>query len=467
MLRADPPAAPVPALTPSGIAVEVRAEAVAPTLELPGEVRSTKTGTVISHYGYWVQVQWMAPEGSHITKGQTAARVLSENMADRAAGAVYWLEETVAAESEEEASVALNAAQRDLTVRQAEWDLEEAKLEVAVLQAGPDAADLGGAELAVKRASLELQAADAAVGRLGRLGTSAAAASQEKLTEAQHARDLARIHLSRAQNALTELKQGPEPTALADAQAKVDHARAALETARAVADAGKQKDSADLAAARAQVASVSAIESELTGSMKAMTRVAPASGTVVWARSDRGGKSRPGLASLWAQPIVTIVDPSQAAFVARATEEQVSRLRVGMAAGVRVSGVAAGPLAGKVAAIAATSEDLSQWYEYSMTELPPDTGVRVYDVLISLDGPKGLDLYQGMAGRAEVRVGERATRTLVPRACVKSVRGTDWALVESGGRWAPRPVVTGAAEGPFLTVEEGLQPGDRVALLAQ
>lgn len=456
----------VPSLARSGIVVEARAAAVSPTLELPGEVRSTQGSNVISHYGYWVGINWLAPEGSHIEKGQTAAVVNNENMADRTANASYWLEETEATAAEKAAANGLGEAQRVLTVHRAEWDLEEAKLELAALEAGPGEQKLQAAELDVKGAALEQAGAEAALQRLKSLDAGAGV-SREKLVEAEHAVDIARIRQSEAQNAVDALRQGPARADLLAAQAKVSQAQAALRAAEDSAAADRQTDAAALARARAQVEWVRSKWKELDDSSRAMKRVAGASGTVLWPTVDPGGRSRPGLASLWATPILTIIDPRQAVFVARATEEQVPRLKVGMEAQVRLEGGATGPVAGRIAAIAATSQDLIRWYPVGETELGARTGVRMYEVVIAFDGRDGPDFYQGMAGRAEVGVGPQEQRTLVPRACVQDSAGGSWVSVETAAGWAPRQVVLGGSDGAFVEVVKGLRPGEKVALLAQ
>ncbi len=460
------PAGRAPSLVRSGIAVQVRSATVAPTVELPGEVRATEAGTVVSHYGYWSNILWLASEGSHITKGDKAAVVFAGDVADRAASTSYWLEETEAMASETEAAKALSEAERALTVQQARWDVQEAELELAALRAGPGQAALGSAELDVDRAALEERAAEAALGRLQALDENGGV-SHEKLVEAEHLADLARIHQSEAQNALDALKRGPALTDVLAAQAKASQAQAALQAAEDSADADRQKDAADLAAAQAQVAYVRSRWTELDESSRAATRGATASGIVVWPPIYKGGKARPGIASLWATPILRIISPGRVAFVARAGEEEVSRLRVGMEASVRLTGVQTGPLSGRISAIASMSRDLSSWYDYPKNEQPPDTGVPLYEVVVTVDAGEGAGLYQGMAGRATVSTGPQAAQTLVPRACVKAAGGGHWVLARSAGGWTPREVVIGGEDGQFVEVLKGLRPGETVALLEE
>ncbi len=459
-----PPTA--PALVRSGIAVQVRSASVAPTVELSGEVRSTHTSNVISHYGYWVGIDWLAPEGSHIEKGQTAAIVNNENMADRTASAGYWLKEAEATASETEAANALNEAERALTVQQAKWDVREAELELAALLAEPGKQKRQAAELDVKGAELELEGAQAALQRLQALGEEAGV-SHQKIVEAQHAVDLAGIHRSEAQNALDALKQGQTRTDLLAAQAKVSQAKAALAAAEDSAEADRARDDAGLARARAQVEWVRSKYKELDDTSHAMKRVAGASGTVLWPTVTVGGRSRPGLASLWATPILTIIDPHHAVFAARATERQVSRLRVGREARVRLEGATGEPLAGRVAAIGATSEDMVQWRPVGELGVGPATGVLMYEVVITMDARGGMDFYQGLGGRARVSLGPPEQHTLVPRASVRESDGLSWVSVKTPGGWTARRVVTGGGDGDDVEVLKGLQPGETVALLAE
>jgi hypothetical protein len=133
-----------------------------------------------------------------------------------------------------------------------------------------------------------------------------------------------------------------------------------------------------------------------------------------------------------------------------------------------VAGLPGGPLTGKVTVVAPTGEDLASSYKYALHEQYPETGVQMYKVTIQLaDRPAGPDLYQGMAGRAEVRVGKPVARTVVPRACVETAEGRDWVSVKSGGKWVTRPVVLAGGDAEYAAVEQGLKPGDKVAVLAR
>jgi membrane fusion protein (multidrug efflux system) len=203
----------------------------------------------------------------------------------------------------------------------------------------------------------------------------------------------------------------------------------ALESSRTAVDAAR----AQLHAAEAQLA---------TGqlALRDTALVAPIAGLV----SRR--QALPGEKLSVEQPVVTIVDLSRLELAGSVGTHEVSRLAEGLAAQVRIEGVAE-PVAGRIARIAPAAEP----------------GTRSIGVTIVLPNPRE-SLRAGQYALAQVVLADPAQRLTLPLDAVGSSAGQDHVWVIENGALLRRAVTTGRRDTARGRVEvlSGLTPQTHV-----
>ena len=459
------PAAP-PDLVPSGLSVVAERRTFTATVKLPGEIRSTRRHEVVSHYRYWMVVRWMADEGSTVAEGDPVAVVQNEVIETRVARREREVRRARVRADRLRARSRMARIEAAQAVRTAGFDLRRAELQLQALEEGAPKEDMRLAEIECDRRRLERDAAAAALARVKELAD-AGLAAREIVREREYKHRVAEARLARAEADLVSLKHRPAELELRDARHAVAVAEARLEAARQAETAAREQRSAEIAWAEQETNVRRADLQRWLSCAENEIRRAPMSGIVVHPPIYVGGKARPGVGPLWTATIAAIVDPSQWAFVARATEEDVAQIAVGQAAEVTVPALPGTKLAGKVAAVAVTADDLSRTVGFARDEERQESGVNVYDVVIQVEAGEGLDLPQGMSGEAMVTLREPRLATVVPRACVRERGGEGWLLVRRGSGWHPRRIEIAGEHDGMAVVASGLEPGDEVAILSE
>ena len=453
-------------LRPSGLSVTVERRAFTPRLALPGEVRSTRRHQVVSHYRYWTVVGWMANEGDMVSEGDPVAQVFNEAIETRVAQRRRSVRHGRAHAEAARARGEFAEIEEAQAIRAAELALRRAELRLEEIEHGASAEDLQLAESARQRRRLERDVATVALARakgLAEVGLVADEAARE--LEQKHS--LAEARLAKAEADLTVLRNRPaEPERLA-AQRAVAVAQAGVEAARQAAASAQEQRAAVLAYWEREIMVRLAGQEHWLGCMENETRRAPISGIVVRPPIYVGGKARPGVGPLWTATIASILDPSQWAFVARATEEEVAQISVGQAAEVFVRGIAGAGLTGRVTAVAVTPDDLSRTAQFAQWEERPAADVNIYDVVIAVDGHEAIHLPQGMGGEAVITQEDTRESLLVPQACVGHDDREQWVLLRRHGAWEPCAIDVVKEHDGMAVVAAGLQPGDEVAILSE
>jgi len=454
-----------PRLTPSGLSVVAGRHVFVPTLTLPGEVRSTHWHDIVSHYCYWMIVGWMADEASAVAAGDPVASVFNETVETRVAERKRDLRRGKVREGLSRARFELAEMTDQQTVRAADIALRRARIRLEALDEGPLEGDLQLAQLACERCRLERDAAATALTRAKGLAEKGLTA-RESARELDHKHRLAEAQLKKAKADLAVLTHQPGDAELLDTRRAVTQAESALESAREAAAAARALHAANLAQAeRAGEVQQAALDHWL-GCQERETRRAPMAGIVVRPPIYVGGKARPGVGPLWTATIAQVLDPSQWAFVARAGEDEVAQISVGQPVELSIPGLPGRTLAGTVAAVGATADDLSRTAQFANWEERPDAGVNVYDVVIAVDHAAGLNLPQNMSGEAVIALAEARTVLLVPQACLREAADSRWALVRRGGAWLPQAVEVAGEHNGMAVIAAGLEPGDEVAILS-
>lgn len=227
---------------------------------------------------------------------------------------------------------------RPETVAQAEANLRAAQAKLAQLKAGPTPEQLEQAEIAVRVAKNQLYAVQAQADAY--LGSKAVAFGQlvftKEMKEAQAGTAYEQVKLAEAR--LAELKAGPTPEQLAQAQAAVDAAQAALDLAK------NPFSKYDLDAARAAVAQAQANVDTAKAQLAETNIIAPIDGIVTEKFLSVGALAAPQV------PILNIIS-SELEVVLSVEEARAGQIKVGQPVSLTVAAYPNETFSGQVSSI--------------------------------------------------------------------------------------------------------------------
>jgi HlyD family secretion protein len=304
----------------------------------------------------------------------------------------------------------------------------------------------------------------------------------DALANAQRSRDAANAAVTAARTKLDTLRAGATSTDLQNGRNSVESARAALATAIAKRDqvragassndvqnarntVGSAEAALQTALARSnQVlggplpvdvavqqqalqqaeASLRKAEDDLAGAVL----LAPFAGVVGAITMNVGEASGTGA--------IVLIDPGSMQLNATAQESEVGRLKVGQNVNLTFDAYAGATVPGRVASVAPAADVVQ--------------GVPSYAVVIEVVRGQGarsaanVDLRSGMAGTAAVELARYDDVLTVPSRAVRRQGRNQTVEVMVDGRAEQRTVRTGATDGQFTQILEGLNEGDVVVI---
>ena len=166
----------------------------------------------------------------------------------------------------------------------------------------------------------------------------------------------------------------------------------------------------------------------------------PVQGDVVAIDAIPGDRVEPG------QVLFEVADLSQVWVVADVYERELSRVKVGLTAGLTLDAYPGRRFTGRI--------------DYVSARLDPQT--RTLQARIRLENPERL-LKPGLFGAVEIQLPRSEGLTVAAEAVIDTGEARYVFLEASAGRFEPRRVVTGERSGERLQVLSGLEEGDRVA----
>ena len=272
-----------------------------------------------------------------------------------------------------------------LRAAQASYDAALARL--AQLQAGPQAADIQGAQAAVDSAKAALMAAEYRVDQMKR------GSSPEELAQAQSGVDSAQAGLSSAEARLAQVRGGATEEELRQVDAAVAQAQGALglvaspytehdlaqaQNAVAIAEqayslAADPYTRSDLELARASVAQAQASLEMAQAGLSESVIVSPMDGVVADRPVSVGSMVSPGSA-------VASIISEQVELVLGVEESQVGAIRVGQGAQVRVASYPDTVFGARVALIAPAADPKSRTFQVRVRPEEADGRLRPGDV---------------------------------------------------------------------------------------
>lgn len=191
--------------------------------------------------------------------------------------------------------------------------------------------------------------------------------------------------------------------------------------------------------------------------LAACTVTAPADGIVVYATSgDRNAQNplQEGATVRERQPMFRLPDTSEMKAVIRIQESQVTRLRPGLRASVKVVGVPQ-PIGATLSNIAVLADSSQRWWNPDLKEYP---------VELTLDKTPP-DLKPGLGVTADVYIDRLEGVTAVPMAGVFSAGQDSYVFVKSGDDVKPTKVAIHQSNDTHVVIDGGITPGTEVILL--
>lgn len=399
------------------------------------EVKSRATGVVKEVY---------SREGEVVREGQVLVLIDDPDARSAVREAQAALQAAQARLAQAQAQRRSQAAQARAEVAQAEALLAAARARLRKLVAGAQPQEVAQAEESVRSAEAELVLRQQELERVQQLFREGFVPAQQ-LDQAQAAVVSAQAAHRSALERLNQLRGGPTPEDVREAEAAVRQAEAQLQQARArlLDDLVRQQE---IAAARAAVEQARASLRNAQDRLAESRIRAPVSG-IVARRSVEIGQSVIGTAQ-GGTPVMTLAVTDPLFVQVLVDEVDIARIHVGMPATVRADALPDRTFEGRVEAIAASAQVTNNVVQYEVT-------VRIRD-------PQGV-LRLGMTAQAEFRLLERRGVLVVPREAVRGERSF-LVLVVHGEDLVPRPVALGETDGRMVEIRAGLREGEVVYL---
>jgi len=296
----------------------------------------------------------------------------------------------------------LDTADLERAVRQAELALEARRAELQNARLGPDASQVEIARANLRRATVQLQAAQAAYDEVANEPDAATSPEAVALENAKASYEQAKAEFER-------IVEGPTPEEIARLENQVAAAEVALQEAEA-------------RLAQAQL-------------------VAPFPGIVLEVTVHEGENVGPG------QPLILLADLSTLEIVAEIDEIDIGEVQPGQAVKIRLDAFPGEELRGTVVHVAPAAST--------------ERGAGTFLGRVRFE-PTDLPLKPGMGATLEITTLEKQGVLLVPNRAVQALGPRKIVKVWRNGRVEEVEVVTGLSNAEVTEIVKGLQEGDVV-----
>lgn len=283
------------------------------------------------------------------------------------------------------------------------------------------------------------------------LSGSAGIPSADVLNSAIRTRDAAAAATQAAQAKVNALVQGPTGSDLLVVRNAVENAQAALESAKTKRDQVLGgPPSSDVALQEQSVLQAEISLRRALNDQAGAVLLAPFDGVVGTITMNVGEPSGAGS--------VILLDPKAMQLNATAQEADVAKLKVGQNVNLTFDAYQGTAVTGRVASIAPAAD---------VVQGVPSYAVIVEVVQAAARGGSAIDLRAGMAGTAAVEIQRHENVLAIPaRAVKRQGRAQVVQVLLPDGTEETRTIRTGASDGTFSQVLEGLQAGEQVVMPA-
>lgn len=429
-------------------------------LNKDGELQAVNNREIISEVEGSTTIQTIVPEGSNVKKGDVLVTLDSASIVERIEATALELER---AEADFTTAVELKEIQDSTnaaSLEAAKVSLLLAELDLKQYVEGTYPQMLSNAETDLKMAEIALKNTEDRLSQTRSLFlknfVTATAVKDEELSVTT-----ARNNLAKAQMALQVLRDFTHEMNLASKQNALSQSKQNLErTIRMNASQMAQRQAEVNARTRSKQLLTERME-KYQQQLAACTITAPADGLVVYASSNerfsnQNAQILEGAVVREQQRLIRLPDTSSMKAVVRINEAQVSRLREGQRARVKVVGVPD--------YLDATLTKISVLSDSNQRQFNPD--IKEYPVDLTLDTtPTGLK--PGMGAMSEIFLDYVEDAKTVPLGALYAAGQSTYVFVKEGDQFKPRDIRVGRTNETLAeVVSDQINPGDEVLLLA-
>lgn len=422
-----------------------------------GELQAVNNIDILCQVEGQTTIQTLVKEGSWVKKGDVLITLDSSEIRQRIEDTTLELQKAeadlISAREMKEIQESTNAA----NLEAAEVALALAQLDLKQYVEGSYPQQLANAQTELEMARINLKNQEEKLSQTRSLFAkgfvTATAVKEDEL-----AVTTARNAVVQAETALKVLTEYTHQMELASKQSAVSQAEQKLaRTKRENASALAQKV-ADVQAKEQALAVLKRRMERYQEQLEACTIRAPADGLVVYATSgDRNAQVQiqEGATVRERQALLKLPDTNSMKAVVRIQEAQVSKLREGQRARVRIVGRPE-PLGATVTKISVLADSGQRWWNPDLKEYPVD---------LTLDHtPAGLK--PGMGAQAEIFVDHASAVLAVPLAAIYSTGPDSYVFVRQGDQFIPRKVRIGRTNETHAEIlGDAVKSGEQVLLL--
>ena len=410
---------------------------------------------------WWKAITWIVPEGTVVKKGGLIVKFERKDLEDdvRTARADY----AVAVAKLDEAKQQLAATECDLDakIESYEADLAIAELELKRLKGLPRPDDIRQKEADLRRAKAEFDVAREEYARMARYR------GQGYTTETELRKMMSTMKESEsayicADTALKVTRKGATPDDVREAELKLQQAQISLKQTKEGLPDTKKELAADV---EKQTTLTDRAKSALDVKQKDLDNTdlrAPADGMVVY-RAVEGQKIKKGAKAWKGCAIMDLPDFSKVIIKTKIREDIIHLVKAGQKVLVRVDALPGEQFIGHVTEVGKVAKDKSEGDIVGFGEGKKDSGIRIFDVTVTLD-KTDKRFAPNLVARLEILVDQAPNALVIPKDAVKDKGGKKTVLVAHAATMEERPVVLGTQAEDLVEVKSGLKLGELVCL---
>ena len=410
-------------------------------------------------------IVWLIPEGTIVKKDDLIVKFDKREIEDGLRAVRAW--HRIATAKLCEAEQQLKAAEQEIRskIKTLAAQLHIAQLEAKDLKSRPRPDDLRRAEIELSRAKAVLDAAEAEYESMkqasaGTAGSAVFTPSDLRAVRLTYDKALADLHAGQAR--YRSVKAGSHPDTIEEAELKATQASLDLREAERELPERIKQLKAGIEKAKAEVDKA---ENQLKRNEEEFANSdfkSPGDGMIAY-RAILGKRLAKGMTMWKGATIMDLPDLARMHLKTRVRESDISSIRVGQTARVRVDAVADKPFDGKVIEIGKVAKDSSETESVGFAQERKDTGIRIFDVIVEIEQSDPW-LKPNVVGRAEIIVWAADDVTSVPQDAIFQIDGKKVAFAIERGKVRQATVETGRESLDRIVVKSGLESRQRVCL---
>jgi HlyD family secretion protein len=423
-----------------------------------GSLASAKPVKIVNEMEGRATILFLVKEGSHVSAGDVVVRLDSADVRDKINDFEVKVEQESAAlkQAQEAHAIQLNQNESDVTM---------AELEADFAKTDYDKYMNGDYPQKKKKLESELIIAEEEVKRaVDRVTWSRRLEEKKFITRTELEADelsakKGQIQVELAKNALKVLDEFEYTKESKKLLSERDEKIKELARVKRKADAEAAKTQSDVNSRKRTLSLAQDRLKRAKGQLDKSVITAPASGTVVYAREERGRMSSSEPVSEGKQlhereEILQIPDTRRMIVQLDIHESLVKKVKPGLQAAIRLDAIAGRSFQGRVRSVSSVPSTSNQW-------MNPD--LKVYPTEIEIEEELE-DLKPGMNAHVEILVADLPDVLQVPMQAIHQSGGRAFAYVDKGGKPELLPVELGLNNDRAVVVKGGLTEGDRVYL---